>query len=94
MDHFNRWFTEVLGLGLAEQARLLMHPSPPKWEEQLADHVEMWQDIMRRLEAHGEDFKLGPLCQMNALMMLMTGKAKEYFGFWETDRDPTHAVKT
>ncbi len=44
-----RWFTDVSGLGLAEQA--------PKCEEELAEHVEMWQDKMRRREAHGEEFK-------------------------------------
>ena len=27
-----RWFTDVSGLGLAEQARRLMHPEPPKKE--------------------------------------------------------------
>ena len=37
-----RWFTDVSGLGLAEQARMLMHPAPPKREEDLAEHVEMW----------------------------------------------------
>ena len=36
-----RWFTDVSGLGLAEQARRLMHPEPPKREEELAEHVEM-----------------------------------------------------
>ncbi len=39
-----RWFTDVPGLGLAEQASMLMHPSPPKREEELADHVEIWQE--------------------------------------------------
>ena len=34
-----RWFTDVSGLGLAEQARMLMHPAPPKREEDLAEHV-------------------------------------------------------
>jgi hypothetical protein len=28
-----RWFTDVSGLWLAEQARRLMHPNPPKKEE-------------------------------------------------------------
>ena len=45
-----RWFTDVSGLGLAEQARMLMHPSPPKREEDLAEHVEMRQDKVRRLD--------------------------------------------
>ncbi len=39
-----RWFTDVSGLGLAEQTRRPMHPHPPKKEEELAEHVEMWQD--------------------------------------------------
>jgi hypothetical protein len=46
-----RRFTDVSGLGLAEQVRRLMHPDPPKREEEPAEHVEMWQDKMRRLEA-------------------------------------------
>ncbi len=37
-----RWFADVSGLGLAEQAQMLMHPAPPKREEELAEHVEMW----------------------------------------------------
>ena len=72
-----RWFTDVSGLGLAEQARKLMHPDPPKREEELAEYVEMWQDKMRRLEAHGDEYKLAPVFKTNALRMLMTGKAKE-----------------
>ena len=47
-----RWFTDVSGLGLSEQARRLMHPDPPKKEEELSEHVDAWQDKMRRLEAH------------------------------------------
>ncbi len=31
-----RCFTDISGLGLAEQARMLMHPSPPRREEDLA----------------------------------------------------------
>jgi hypothetical protein len=89
-----RWFTDVSGLGLAEQARMLMHPSPPKKEEELAAYVEMWQDKMRRLEVHGEAFKLAPLFRIKSLRLLMTGKAKEYFDFWEADHDPTNAKKT
>ncbi len=48
-----RRFTNVSGLGMAEQSRMLMHLAPPKREEELAEHVEMWQDPMRRLHAHG-----------------------------------------
>ncbi len=54
-----------------------MRPAPPKKEEDLAEHVETWQDKMRRLEAHGNEFKLAPVFKINALRMLMIGKAKE-----------------
>ncbi len=30
-----------------------MRPDPPKKGEELVEHVEMWQDKMRRLEARG-----------------------------------------
>ncbi len=49
---------------------MLMHPSPPKREENSAERVDMWQDKMRRLEAHGDEFNLGPLFKINALRML------------------------
>ncbi len=60
-----RWLTDVSGLGLSEQARTLMHPAPPKREEELAEHAEMRQDNMRRLEAHGDEFKLAPLFKID-----------------------------
>ena len=72
----------------------MVHPIPPKREEELAEHVEMWQDKMRRLEAHGEEYKLAPVFKINALRMLMIGKAKEDFDLWEADRDPADAAKT
>ena len=56
-----------------------MHPSPPQREEKLADHVEMWQDKIRRLEARGEEYKLAPVFKINALSMLMINKARGYF---------------
>ncbi len=47
----------------------------------------MWQDKMRRLEAHGDEHKLAPVFKINGLRVLMTSKAKEYFDPWEGDRD-------
>ncbi len=40
------WFTDLSGAGLAEPARMLVHPASPEREEELAEHVEMWQDKM------------------------------------------------
>ncbi len=56
--------------------------------------MEMRQDKMRRLEAHGEEYKLAPAFKINTLRMLMTGKAKEYFDVWEADRDAVGAAKS
>ncbi len=90
----SRWFTDVSGLGLAEQVRRLMHPEPPRREEELARHVEFLQDKMRRLEAHGDEYKLEPVFKINTLKMLMTSKAKEYFDLGEGYRDTTDAAKS
>ncbi len=70
-----RWFTDASGLGLSEQARRLVHPDRPKKEEELAEHVEMWQDKMRRLEAHGEEYKLASVVKISAVRLL-TGRAR------------------
>mgnify|MGYP003349288641 CR=1 FL=1 len=53
-----------------------------------------WIRKLKRLEVHGKEYELPPVFKMNALRMLMTGKAKEYFDMWEADRDPTDAGKS
>ncbi len=60
----------------------------------MAEHVEMWQDKMRRLQAHGKEYKLVPVFKINALRIMTTGKAKEYFDLWEADRDTTDVAKS
>ncbi len=35
-----------------------------------------------------------PVFKVNALRMLMTTKAKEFFGWWEADRDNTDPAKS
>ena len=63
-------------------------------EEELAEYVEMWQGKMRRLEAHGEELKLAPFFNINALSIVMAGNAKEYFDLWEGDRDTMEVAKS
>ncbi len=53
----------------------------------------MWQDKIRGLEAHGVEHRLAPVFNINALRMLMIGRANEYFDMWEADRGPTDAAK-
>ncbi len=55
-----------------------MHLDPPTRDE-LAEYLELWQDKMRRLEAHEEEFKLAPVFEICVLRMLMTGEAKDHF---------------
>ncbi len=50
------WFTDVSGLGVGEQERRLMHPDPPKKEEELAEYVETWQDEMKRVKTLSTDW--------------------------------------
>ncbi len=71
-----------------------MHPAPSRREEELAEHVEMWHDKMRRLEAQGDEFEMPPVYKVNALRILMTGKAKEYSDLWEADSDNTDLAKS
>ncbi len=42
---------------------------------------------MRRLEAHGDEFKQAPVFKINTLRTLVIGKSKEYFDLWEADKD-------
>ena len=85
-----KWFTDVSGMGLAEQARRLMHPDPPKDESGLAECIEAWYDKMTRLETHGQDFKMPPVYKMNALKSLMVGRSKDFFEIWETEGNATY----
>ena len=61
-----RWFTDASGLGLAEQVRRLTHSEAPKKEEDLAEYVDVCLDKLRRLESHGDDYKLAPVIKASA----------------------------
>ena len=39
-----KWFTESAGLGLTEQAALLMHPKAANKEEDIAEVIETWEE--------------------------------------------------
>ena len=80
-----RWFTEISGLGLTSQAMKLMHPDPPKREEDIAEVLDIWVERVRRLEAHGPKYFLAPLFKVTAMKLMMVGKAKEHFEIWEAD---------
>ena len=58
-----KWFTETPGLGLAEQARKVMHPDSIMKGEELADRIEDWVQKVDRLSRHGSDHENGPSLQ-------------------------------
>ena len=39
-----KWFTETSGLGLTEQAALLMNPKAAGKEEEIAEAIEVWEE--------------------------------------------------
>ncbi len=49
---------------------------------------------MRRLEAHGGEFKLAPVFKINVFRALIACEANEYFDLWEADRDETDQAKS
>ncbi len=82
-------------MGFAEKARMLTRPpAPPRRQKELAEHVEMRQAKIRRLEARGDEFKLAPAFKIDALRMLTTGKAKEHFDLSQADRDASGQAKS
>ena len=80
-----QWFTEISGLGLAEQARRLMHPDPPKTEEKLAEFIDNWCEGNRRLEAHGSRYILPPLYRFAAFRMMMVRRSRDHFEMWQAE---------
>ena len=62
-----RWFTETSGLGLTEQARELMDPSPAEKEGEIAERVEDWIQKCDRLARHGSQYELATLYKTVAL---------------------------
>ena len=68
-----KWFTETSGLGLAEQARKLMHLDPVKKEEELADRIEDWVQKVDRLSRHGSDYEMAPAFKMAAIQHILIG---------------------
>ena len=83
-----KWFTETSGLGLAEQARKLMHPEPVKKEDELADRLEDWIQKVDRLARHGSDYELAPAFKVAAVQHLLSGESKKMYQNWKLGNVP------
>ena len=56
-----KWFTDVSGLDVLEQARRHMHPEAVRKEEARAEGFDQRLDNVRRPGAHGAQYKLHEL---------------------------------
>ena len=78
-------FTETSGLGLAKQARKLMHPDPVKREDDLADRIEDWIQKVDRLARHGSDYDMASAGKMAAIHNLLIGESKRMYQQWKLE---------
>ena len=81
-----KWFTETSGLGLMEQAGLLMNPKPAAKEEDIAEAIEMWEEKVNRLARHGDEYRLSETFKHVALKQIPTGKIRDNFELWEAEQ--------
>merc|ERR1711895_354623 len=83
------WFAGTTGLALTEKTRMLMHPTPPKSEYEIADALEKWFEQERTLRAHGKDYELNVAFKITALKELMNCK-REHFDNMERECKMRH----
>ena len=72
------WFAGTTGLALTEKTRMLMHPTPPKSEHEIADALEKWSEQERTLRAHGKNYELNVAFKVTALKILMSCKREQF----------------
>ena len=83
------WFAGTTGLALTEKTRMLMHPTPPKHEHEIADALEKWFEQERTLRAHGKNYELNVAFKVTALKILMSCR-REHFENLEREAKARH----
>ena len=73
-------------MGLAEQVARLVDPKQASSEAGVAEAIESWQEKSDRLVRHGEAYKLPDAYKKVALKQIITGKTRENFGLWESEK--------
>ena len=82
----HKWFTDTSGLGLTEQAALLMNPKAAGREEEIAEVIETWEEKVNRLARHGDAYRLPEAFKKVALKAMLVGKIKDNYELWEADK--------
>ena len=79
-----KWFAGTSGMGLSERARVIMAPTAPKSEGDIAEALDKWLEGLRLLQSH-KGYRMSIQLKVTALEMLMTGRARDQFEIWEQD---------
>ena len=79
-------FTETSGVGLTEQAALLMNPKAASKEEDIAEVIETWEEKVNRLARHGDAYRLLEAFNKVAFKAMLPGKIKDNDELWEVDK--------
>ena len=86
------WFAGTAGLALTEISRMVMQPTPPAHDYEIAEALEKWMEQERRVRAHGENYRLSAAYKVTALKVLMSCK-KETFESMEREAKVDHGGK-
>ena len=70
-------------MGIAERARKLMEPDPPKREEDMSEIIEKWEEQCIRMEDMGHGLPM--IYRLIALRKLVIGVGKQHPEVWEGD---------
>ena len=65
------WYAGTTSMALNERSKLIMNPTPPLKEENLADALDQWHEQLETLEQHGINYELNPVYKLTDLKMLM-----------------------
>ena len=75
-------------MALSERVKIIMTPTPPKSEDNIADAIEKWEDQANSLKDINKEYELNDLFKRTALRTLMVGKAKDRYEMIDTENEP------
>ena len=52
-----KWYKDVSGMAITTRMQAAMNPTPPKKEEEIANSIEKWMDLVKQLETYGTSYE-------------------------------------
>jgi len=75
----HRWYTMTTELGLTELRTRVMHPKPPKREEDTLLQLEAWErEHQKLIDIEGPSGELPENYKRTAVLQILSGRIKEY----------------